>query len=113
MLGRCSGCVCAAVFFFVLSFFFLSVQCVAVKLIGQEKGQKHRRQTGVRERGLRLGAPTYRDCLVQFSSVSLTAGAITGGRDRGESIGGVCFWWPCWQGDGVDPRWGSGEECCR
>lgn len=77
---------------FVLSFvFFLSVQCVAVKLIGQEKGQKHRRQTVVRERGLRLGAPTYRDCLVQFSSVSLTAGAIAGGGDRGESIGGVCF----------------------
>lgn len=60
MLGRCSGCVCAAVFFFFVSFcrflfFFLSVQCVAVKLIGQEKGQKHRRQTGVRERGLRFG----------------------------------------------------------
>lgn len=84
VFGRCSEGVCAAdsFFFFLRFFFLLFFQCSVVITAEERRTPQPRRSGG---RGLHGGAPTKRDCLVQFS-VS-TAGAFVGGG-KGQAVRG-------------------------
>lgn len=80
------------ILFFFSSFFFLRFFFSAVSLL-QLRRDGRRNRGGPGGRGLHGGAPTKRDCLVQFS-VS-TAGAFVGGGRVGRCGGRVRLakWW--------------------